>query len=175
MRIAVIGFHPGRAETVPEHIRVGRMVVERLARRGEYTLAIWPQVTQDLDWIARLGAEKCNSHRGAARGADMVLVAMDSVADLRAVLFGAGQAISELAKPGATVLDMSCQPAHETRSIPGELANRGKHYVAVSIEDEGNLLVGPDAIRLRLRAPYGVIERVVPVLELATTKLFTDA
>lgn len=157
MRIAVIGLTPV----------VGAMV-ERLVERarGEHTFAIWAQEPADLDWVEDLGVEACNSHVSAARGAHLVFMAMGSVRDTRAALFGAGQAVAEVAAPQAVIVDFS----DFGEDLGRELARYGKFYLAATLEgDETTVCEGH--LRIELRGVYGAVEIAVPVLEHITPRI----
>jgi 3-hydroxyisobutyrate dehydrogenase-like beta-hydroxyacid dehydrogenase len=149
--------------------RMGAPMARRVLDAG-FALTVWNRSAGRAAELAAAGAGVADSPRALAESSEVVVTMVADADALADVLHGDDGLLAGLAG-GAVVIDMSTIGAAAAASFAAEVAERGGHWLdapvsgSTALAQQGTLttMVGGDA---------EVLERVRPVLEAMTQKLF---
>ena len=106
---------------------MGGAIGARLAQTGT-NLIVYDRDPDKVAALVALGAKAAASAAEAARGAQAVILSLNSPAIVRIAVFGPG-GVAEGANPGALIIDMSSIDPAATRQLAEEAEARGLRWV----------------------------------------------
>ena len=106
---------------------MGGAIGARLAQSGT-NLRVYDRDPEKVAALVAHGATAAASAAEAARGAEAVILSLNSAAIVRIAVFGAG-GVAEGADPGTLVIDMSSIDPAATRQLAEDAAGRGLRWV----------------------------------------------
>lgn len=106
---------------------MGGAIGARLAQSGT-TLRVYDRSPDKIAELVALGAIATTSAADAARGAEAVILSLNSPAIVRAAVFGP-QGVADGAAPGTLIIDMSSIDPAATRQLAEEVSGRGLRWV----------------------------------------------
>ena len=106
---------------------MGGAIGARLAQTGT-NLIVYDRDPDKVAALVALGAKAAASAAEAARGAEAVILSLNSPAIVRIAVFGTG-GVAEGADPGALIIDMSSIDPAATRQLAEEAEARGLRWV----------------------------------------------
>jgi 2-hydroxy-3-oxopropionate reductase len=112
----------------------------------------------------RGAATVCDTLRGVAEQAEIVIVMVPDTPDVRDVLFSADGIAAGLS-PGKTVIDMSSISPIETKEFAAQIADKGCDYVDAPVSG-GEVGAKAASLTIMVGAKEPVFERVKPLFEL---------
>jgi 3-hydroxyisobutyrate dehydrogenase-like beta-hydroxyacid dehydrogenase/uncharacterized protein YgbK (DUF1537 family) len=112
---------------------------------------------------AERGVKAAASAREAARGADVVLLAVRNYAQLDSALFG-DDGVAAVLEPGAVILLTSTVGIEPVRQVAAQLAEAGLHLVDAPVSG-GPVRAGNGTLLITVGATDEAFDKVAPVLE----------
>ncbi|MDA7952202.1 MAG: NAD(P)-dependent oxidoreductase [Nitrosopumilus sp.] len=147
---------------------LGGAVAIRLLQRG-HDVSVYNRTPAGADAAVAAGARRAGTPAGAARGSDVVLVAVRDAAAVRDVAFGESGIAAGAG--GAVVADLSTISPAESREVTARLAGLGVRRI------DAPVMGGPDAAaegRLVVMASgdMGAVDVCEPLLADVSTRVF---
>src|SRR6185369_8934367 len=102
---------------------MGRPQCQNLIKAG-YPLTVWNRSQRGIDMVSGYGALAGRAPADVAAKSDVIITMVTDSPDVREVVLGPN-GISEGARPGSTVIDMTTISPAVTREIAAELEQRG--------------------------------------------------
>ena len=141
---------------------MGRPMAEHLINAGHrVALASRSGVPQDM---VRDGATRCATAAEAATDADIIITMVPDTRDVEAVLFGTSS-VSESAKPGSVVVDMSSISPLASKQFAARLGERGIGCLDAPVSG-GEIGAKAGSLTIMVGGPADLFERVKPLFEL---------
>jgi len=141
---------------------MGRPMSRNLLKAG-YPLTVWNRSRPGIEELVGEGAGEASGPREVAERSDVVITMVPDSPDVEQVALGAG-GISEAARPGLVMIDMSTISPGVTRRIAGRLAEAGIEMLdaPVSGGDKGAIA---GTLSIMVGGPEATLARCRPVLE----------
>lgn len=147
---------------------MGRPMAKNLLKAG-YTVTAWNRSRPGLEEVVRAGAIEAGSAKEVAAQSDVIITMVTDSPDVEQVVLGPS-GISEGARPGAIVIDMSTISPEVTRHITERLKERNIHMLdaPVSGGDQGAIA---GTLSIMVGGKRDVFERCRPIFEALGSKI----
>ncbi len=140
---------------------MGRPMAINLVRAG-FAVRGFDVAPAAMEAVAAAGVVTSADPADAARDADVLITMVVNDAQMRDVLFGAGNAAAAL-RPGGTVIGMSTMSRAAVIEIAAALAERGLHYVDAPVSG-GEVGAQEATLSIMVGAPADVLQANLPLL-----------
>ncbi len=140
---------------------MGFPMARNIAKAG-FDLTVWNRTHAKAEPLSSDGAKVAASATGAVSGADIVITMLENGPVVEALLFEAG--VSNAAKAGAIVIDMSSIPPSTARSIGKRLEAAGKRYIDAPVSG-GTVGAQQATLAIMAGGDAADVETARPVLE----------
>jgi 3-hydroxyisobutyrate dehydrogenase len=147
---------------------MGAPMARNLLKAG-FDLTVHNRTRSKEEPLAAGGAHRAETPADAAKGADVVVTVVSDTPDVEAVLFG-DDGVSDGARPGAVVVDMSTISPDATKAFGERLEKSGVRFVDAPVSGGSE---GAEKGTLTIMCGGGAadVERVRPVLEALGSKV----
>jgi 3-hydroxyisobutyrate dehydrogenase len=148
---------------------IGGGIARNLLRKG-FPVVVWNRTPARMEPFRALGAEPAASPAAAARGADVVIVAVTDVAASRGVWTGERGALGAMA-PGSTAVECATHSVNWIRDLDALAAGRGIPFIDCPVTG-GRDGAEKGTLTLLVGAREDALAAVRPVLEAFSARLF---
>ncbi|MDX5361299.1 MAG: NAD(P)-dependent oxidoreductase [Alphaproteobacteria bacterium] len=147
---------------------MGGALAERLQKT--MPLHVHDRSQAAMDRLGAAGATPCATAREVAERCDLVLTCLQTSAQVREVVFGAG-GLAEGLRPGTIVVDQTTGDPFETRKLQAEVEALGAHFMDAPVSG-GPPGAAAGTIAIMAGAPADLYARAEPVLRAISSNVY---
>jgi 3-hydroxyisobutyrate dehydrogenase len=153
------------------YVGLGNMGGPLAARLQRFQpLFVYDLKSENIQSLVKLGATACASNRAIGEKCDVVLLCLQTSAQVREAIFGNAGLIDGL-KPGSMIIDQTTGDPYDTRAIASQLEERGIILIDGPVSG-GPARAAAGTISIMVGATDAQFARVEPILRMISTNVF---